>query len=92
VPRLWNLNHGDAPEGARYIGRGTVYGNAFRIGRDGTREEVIAKYEDRTRRRLLTDPEFRVAVEALRGVDLVCHCHPLPCHGDVLLRLANSEG
>jgi hypothetical protein len=29
-----------------YIGRGTKYGNPFKIGRDGTREEVIQKYEE----------------------------------------------
>jgi hypothetical protein len=26
----------------------------------------------------------------LRGKDLVCWCAPKPCHGDVLLRLANG--
>ncbi len=28
-----------------YIGRPSKWGNPFNIGRDGTREEVIAKYE-----------------------------------------------
>jgi hypothetical protein len=30
------------------------------------------------------------ALHDLRGLDLVCWCAPLPCHGDVLLRLANE--
>jgi hypothetical protein len=29
------------------------------------------------------------ALPELRGLDLICWCAPLPCHGDVLLRLAN---
>ena len=27
----------------------------------------------------------------LRGKDLVCWCSPLPCHADVLLRMANED-
>jgi Domain of unknown function (DUF4326) len=30
------------------------------------------------------------ALPELRGLDLVCWCAPLPCHGDVLLRLASE--
>jgi len=26
----------------------------------------------------------------LKGKDLVCWCSPLPCHGDILLELANK--
>jgi hypothetical protein len=39
------------------------------------------------------DRETAIASYArwLRGLDLVCWCAPLPCHGDVLLRLANEE-
>lgn len=34
---------------------------------------------------------WRVGVrEQLRGKNLVCWCKPLPCHGDVLLTIANS--
>jgi hypothetical protein len=54
----------------------------------GTREEraqVIAKYE-----RHLYDSGLVKDVDELRGRDLVCWCAPEPCHGDVLLRLANN--
>jgi hypothetical protein len=27
---------------------------------------------------------------SFRGCDLVCFCAPRPCHGDLLLRLANA--
>jgi hypothetical protein len=30
------------------------------------------------------------ALDELRGRDLVCFCAPRPCHGDLLLRLANA--
>jgi len=30
------------------------------------------------------------ALDKLRGSDLVCFCAPRPCHGDLLLRLANA--
>ena len=29
-----------------YIGRGSIWGNPFIIGKDGDRDEVIKKYED----------------------------------------------
>jgi hypothetical protein len=53
--------------------------------RDGTREEVIARY----RARLLLQPELMAALPELRGKDLVFWCAPLACHADVLLELAN---
>jgi hypothetical protein len=76
--------------GAVYIGRPSKWGNPFVIRRHGTREEVIAKYE----RFLCDTPAGRALLEQireLRGKDLVCWCAPLPCHGDLLLRLANQD-
>jgi hypothetical protein len=32
-------------------------------------------------------PELVAALPELVGKFLVCHCTPLPCHGDVLVRL-----
>lgn len=41
--------------------------------------------------RLLIQADFiRDHLHNLKGKDLVCWCAPLPCHGDVLLRLANE--
>ena len=70
-----------------YIGRGSPYGNPFVIGQDGTREEVIAKYE----KMVEAWPQLlqRVKTE-LRGKILGCHCSPKPCHGDILARIANT--
>ena len=69
-----------------YIGRPTKWGNPFVIGRDGTREEVIAKY----RAWIVEQPELMAALPELRRKVLACYCAPLPCHGDVLVELANA--
>lgn len=69
-----------------YIGRPTKWGNPFVIGRDGSREEVIKKYEEW----LQHQPGLLAQLPELRGKDLLCWCAPQPCHGDVLLRLANA--
>jgi hypothetical protein len=67
-------------------GRGSRWGNPFKSPDDGTREEVIAKYEQR----LMNQPELIAALPELRGKVLGCWCAPKPCHADVLLRLANA--
>lgn len=69
-----------------YIGRPSKWGNPFRIGRDGTRQEVIEKYEV-----WITHRRLRYDLPELRGKVVGCHCAPLPCHGDVLVRLANKK-
>lgn len=67
-----------------YVGRPSKWGNPFIIGRDGTRSEVIEKY----REWILTQPELMSSVHELKGKTLGCYCAPLPCHGNVLLELA----
>ena len=83
------------PPGAVYVGRPSKWGNPFTIGRDAggtywSREDVINLYRawllDRNSSSNLIDD-----IEELRNKDLVCWCAPLPCHADILLKLANSE-
>lgn len=64
-----------------YIGRGTFYGNPFRVGVDGMRSEVIEKYRVWFN---ANEPLKKLARERLIGKTLVCHCKPLACHGDVI--------
>lgn len=66
-----------------YIGRPSKWGNPFRIGRDGTREEVIQKYADA----VVHNAALMAELPKLRGKTLGCYCKPLACHGDVLVRL-----
>lgn len=86
------------PPNAVYIGRSNAkylissgapsrFANPFVIGRDGTRAEVIAKFEEKLR----ATPELMADVKrSLRGKVLVCWCKPLACHGDVLARIADE--
>lgn len=66
-----------------YIGRGGQWGNPFRIGPDGTREDVIKKYRDW----VPTQPHLMAQLSFLEGKTLGCYCRPLACHGDVLIEL-----
>jgi hypothetical protein len=86
--KVHNTYHRTAPPLAVYIGRGTSWGNPFVIGKDGDRDSVCDKYEQY----VLSNPELvrRIKTE-LRGKDLVCFCKPKRCHGDFLLRLANTQ-
>jgi Domain of unknown function (DUF4326) len=67
-----------------YVGRPGPWGNPYEIGRDGTREQVIAKYAAW----IVTQPQLTARLGELRGKVLGCWCKPLPCHGDVLAAMA----
>ena len=72
-----------------YIGRtfgkyqGSPFANPFKIGRDGDRNAVIAKYRTYLVSTGLVD---RVPELLDRGptIRLGCFCKPAACHGDVL--------
>lgn len=64
-----------------YIGRPSKWGNPFTIGKDGTREEVIAKYEQ-----YLIDSGLINDIDELQDKTLGCWCSPKACHGDVLIK------
>ena len=69
-----------------YIGRPSKWGNPFEIGKDGTRDEVIAKY----RAWIMTQDKLLDSLHELVGKTLGCWCSPQACHGDVLVELANA--
>lgn len=87
-----------------YIGRAnwsrrlprSMWMNPYRIGRHGTRDEVIEKY----RQHVLSAPDLLGALTDLRGKVLACWCSPeggitasdpLVCHGQVLAELADQS-
>ena len=70
-----------------YIGRPSKWGNPFIIGRDGNRDQVIARYEQW----VITQPHLMAALPELAGRVLGCWCAPNACHGDVLARLAMHQ-
>jgi Domain of unknown function (DUF4326) len=77
-----------------YIGRPSLLGNPFRIGRDGSREEVIAKYRVWLWRQIRQRGEVYYELLRLAEIDrnrdlyLICWCNiperNVSCHGDIL--------
>jgi hypothetical protein len=88
MPKVLNKRKDSYTKDDVYIGRPSKWGNPFLIGRDGTREEVVKKYEEYIR----SKPALMLqAKKELAGKNLVCFCSPLKCHGDILLKIANEE-
>jgi hypothetical protein len=70
--RVLNKHAAGKHDGAIYIGRGSKWGNPFRISVDGDRATVIAKHA-----RWLRDQHHLLrALDELRGKDLLCFCAP----------------
>ena len=76
-----NLKHEpDAvANGAVLIDRRTRWGNPFVVGRDGTREEVIARYRVELWRQIRAGEVALADLASLESRRLACHCHPRPC-------------
>jgi len=68
-----------------YIGRGSKWGNPWIIG-NLTRREAIERYEAD-----LLDSALMDDLHELEGKFLVCHCAPLPCHGDILVKCLEKQ-
>lgn len=87
MPQVLNARYvGKHSSSRQYVGRPSCWGNPFIIGRDGTREQVIAKYLD-----WLYDQDYLLEqIHELRGKDLVCWCAPEACHADILIEIAND--
>ena len=69
-----------------FVGRPSIWGNPYVIGKDGTREEVIAKYKEY----LMKDTFLLSKIKELKGKVLGCYCSPLPCHAEILAEIANE--
>lgn len=95
MPKILNKHKDSYQFGDVYIGRGSKWGNPFshlkHLGGSiiivDSREEAIQKYEEW----LVNQPQLvEDAKKELRGKNLICYCTPLPCHGEVLIKIANS--
>lgn len=99
--RLINISSGKPYD--VYIGRpvrgikGSDWQNPYKEDkssevRDGTREEVIEKFErDLRNGGPRTPPGLIDRLPELKGKVLGCWCAPKPCHGEVLLRMLEEE-
>jgi hypothetical protein len=76
--------------GRRYPPADSQWANPFKVGRDGTRREVIDKYRIHLTG-LLSTEEGSAALEQLRGRRLGCWCAPEPCHGDLLVEALRNR-
>lgn len=81
-PKVWHVHDPYAPEGAVFCGRGSPYGNPFKLYVDGDRDQVCDRFE--------AEILPTMDVSALRGKHLMCFCKPLRCHCDSILRKANA--
>ncbi len=76
-----------------YIGRPSKWGNPY-SHKDGTlakfkcnsREEAVEKYEEHLR----NDEDLMRLIKYLDGKTLGCWCKPLPCHGDIIIKVLNE--
>lgn len=68
------------------IDRKSIFGNPFVIGKDGTRDEVIAMFREWVH----TRPDLILEIKKLKGKILGCHCFPKNCHGNVIAEIADS--
>ncbi len=76
-----------------YIGRGSVYGNPFRMELEEERDQVCDAYDAYFIERLSNDPSFVEAMARLARIakrqgylKLECFCAPRRCHGDTLAK------
>jgi len=88
MPKVYNFRTDQVPRGAVYVGRGSPFGNPFKIGIYGDRDKVCDLYENYVR----DNPDLLARIKKeLRGKDLVCWCKPKRCHADFLLQVANED-
>ncbi len=95
MPSVLNRHTDTIPPDAIYIGRPSKWGNPFKVNdplmpSGLTRLQRQQKVVDEYRQYIMNNPELLAQLPELKGKDLVCFCKPLPCHGDILLELANK--
>jgi hypothetical protein len=67
------------------------FGNPFHLSAGEPRGSTIERYRAYFNERIADDPEFKAAVESLRGKRLGCFCKPAPCHGDVIVEYLEAQ-
>ena len=100
-PQYQNLKKWMEDENNVYIGRAGIvfidnirfpkqaspFCNIFKVGKHGTREEVIQKYKEYIVAKLKKEPLLKDELIKMKGKNLGCWCYPEYCHGNVLLEL-----
>lgn len=73
----------------RYPKEDSKFANPFKVGRDGTLDDILIKYERHLRKELVDGIISKEDITNLSGKNLGCWCKPNPCHGDILLKYIN---
>jgi len=74
----------------RFPSQPSNFANPYKIGKDGTRQEVIFKYKKYITHQLETNILLQKELTNMKGKNLGCWCKPDICHGDVLLELIDK--
>lgn len=81
------------PRNAVYVGRPTIYGNPFVVGKDGNVSQCLALYlqylhgiHATARAGDAASGKMMNKILQLHGKNLACWCRPgTPCHADILI-------
>ena len=73
-----------------YIGRGSMWGNPFKMGSEADREQVIQAYKKYLTKAILHGEIGVIELKTLKGKRLGCYSKPKGCHGDILAKIVNA--
>lgn len=93
APRVLNAHRDGTTPSTVFIGRGSKWGNDVASHLAHTKAaQLVATREESIRLwwQAFRESELMDQLDELAGFDLMCFCAPRPCHGDILLRLANA--
>lgn len=71
----------------RFPEHDSIWHNPFKINETSTREDVMRQYTVYIKNRLKLEPDLVKQLLKLKGKTLGCWCHPLQCHGDILVKM-----
>ena len=75
--------------------RPSIFSNPFKIGINGTRNEVCDKYEEYFNKRIANDPKFKTLVLKLKGRVCGCWCklpnEEVRCHLDTIKNFIDNQ-
>ena len=67
-----------------YIGRGSKWGNPYKLTSEDKRDEVVELYRKHLWKQIKTGEITKEDLLELDGKTLGCFCKPKKCHGDVI--------
>ena len=84
--KILNKKHHYIPHNAIYIGRGSKWGNPYRMHHETQRSQVIEQYRHHLGNMYKEGKINKEELAGMKNAPLVCFCSPKPCHGDILTK------